>query len=438
MKKNTIKFIIYFIGFFIIFSTKWIRSNFGLSTPEQIVFQISLIKSAVTSVPVDLLKSFALECFMTSIFSLFIVYLLDKYSSFTYNIINLKKFSFIEKSIFSFTVNNFHIFILIFSILYFCIKFSVVSYVSGISEKEEYSNNHTSLEEINITAKNPKNLVLIYLESMEDTYKNKNYFDKNLLLDLDNIKGTSFTKFKQLRGIGWTMAGIFSTQCGKYITPSFIEDKNICLSNILAERGYYNVFMNGTSLDFTKLGDFLKKNKYHEAYGREEWLSKGYKEMNEWGLYDDDLFSEARKKLKSLHKQDRLFSLVILTGDTHMSKGYPSNYCKENNLSSSLAEIAECSSKQVSSFVKFIQDNGYSKNTNIVIIGDHLFPKIKLSNKIIMSKRYIFNKFISDDNFIKSREEIVHFDLLPSILLYIGFDFKGERLFNGKYAFDKK
>ncbi len=100
--------------------------------------------------------------------------------------------------------------------------------------------------------------------------------------------------------------------------------------------------------------------------------------------------------------------------------------------------IVKCSSRQVADFLKFIQDNGYDKDTNIVIIGDHLFHKDSTLNDISKSERYIFNRFISQDNYQTNSEEILHVDMLPSILTFIGFEVEGERLGLGKNKFKQK
>ena len=100
--------------------------------------------------------------------------------------------------------------------------------------------------------------------------------------------------------------------------------------------------------------------------------------------------------------------------------------------------IVKCSSRQVADFIKFIQDNGYDKDTNIVIIGDHLFNKDNTLNNISKSERYIFNRFISKDDHQLNSEEILHVDMLPSILTFIGFEVQGGRLGLGQNKFKEK
>lgn len=78
-------------------------------------------------------------------------------------------------------------------------------------------------------------------------------------------------RLHQADGAHWTIAGIVASQCGVPLKVSLLpppEDRRFglraflpgarCLSDILRERGYENVFMNGPDLAFADLGTFLR------------------------------------------------------------------------------------------------------------------------------------------------------------------------------------
>lgn len=85
-------------------------------------------------------------------------------------------------------------------------------------------------------------------------------------------------------------------------------------------------------------------------------------------------------------------------------------------------------------FVQSMRKNGYLKDTNVVIIGDHLAmynPEYKALDRT--KQRYIYNRFISnqtvsDQAVTKNRENILHFDVLPTILDFMGFEVQGGKL----------
>ena len=81
------------------------------------------------------------------------------------------------------------------------------------------------------------------------------------------------------------------------------------------------------------------------------------------------------------------------------------------------------------------------KDTNLVILGDHLFMAGSdgFNNKEYFNsqKRYVFNKFISDDVRNFNRNYMNFFDLYPSLLEYSGFKIKDGRLGLGSSIFNE-
>jgi phosphoglycerol transferase len=118
-----------------------------------------------------------------------------------------------------------------------------------------------------------------------------------------------------------------------------------------------------------------------------------------------------------------------MTIDTHGPSGKVSRSCKEQG-AASLAEIVECSNKQVAHFINLLKSNHDLQNTQILIIGDHLIMSAELEERVKNTniERVIYNKFITSDAISPNREEIIHFDLFPTILDYINLNVKGERL----------
>lgn len=300
-------------------------------------------------------------------------------------------------------------------------------------------------------AAEPKSLILIYVESLEASYQNQQIFKHDLLKPLNelNYPKISFTRFAQLPNTGWTMAGIIASQCGlpykfrsaylgnfvgNHLT-SFLGHA-YCLSDILHDYGYTNVFLNGSSLDFAGQGLFFKTHHYQESYGFNEWQQHGYtsKDLGFWGLADDDLFAEAKSKLNELIKMGQPFNLTLLTIDTHGVNGRLSRSCLKRG-GQSFEDIVECSSQEVANFVHYIASQGWLDKVVIVVTGDHLVMNNALSDQLKQSpQHYIYNLFISPKPLRKSRESIVHFDLLPSMLQALGFSWGDDRLGLGHSA----
>jgi phosphoglycerol transferase len=343
------------------------------------------------------------------------------------------------------------LYLLIASCIYFGVQFSVTAFVHNQFGKDYFSEHYVYPAKVKVDLVKPKNLVLIYVESLEDSYKDPALFGKNLLSGLDYFKGTSFSSFKQAPGTGWTIAGITATQCAVPLKSVSLYDGNdqgeniksflpnaVCLGDILHDAGYYNVYMASDALAFSGKGKFFQDHHYDEVLGRDEL--KGNlkpKDMNFWGLYDDDLLALVKAKLIQLHAQKQPFNLTFNTIDTHGPDGHFSKYCKAHGIKD-FPGIVECTSNQVAELVLFMKRSGYFKDTNVVILGDHLAMENPVSDKLdTIKERHVFNRFISAKPVTKNREDVLHFDMFPTILEFVGFKVEGGKLGLGFTAISK-
>lgn len=448
---NKLRLFYYFLSIFLLVNTLWITAEFGNVGFEQIILHIQTAVNNYDNFDRIFILSYLENCLIASIFLSFSAVLLE---------INLKKYFRLKlpKSlprILYFLSKQVPTSIFLISIFLSFPKFGIFTYVSSSygSEFDYIENNYIDPSSIKITkskTSKTKNLILIYVEGLEETYSDKNLFGEDLLENLNQHKELKFDNYVQLKVIHNTLTGIVATQCSIPLktvflsrsinlqgenSKSFLPNAN-CLGNTLKELGYYNVFLGGASLAFAGKGKFLKNHGYDETYGRDEWIESGkysYSMMNGWGLNDDDLFIEARQKLDSLQKLKQPFNLTVLTVNTHHPNGYFTKNCHPKN---SFVNIVKCSTDEIADFVKYVKDKGYLSNTNIVIIGDHLASPNKVYDKLENYKnRLVYNSWISDNKIEKNRDEIVHFDVAPSILEFIGFEVEGNKYGLGNSAF---
>ena len=209
--------------------------------------------------------------------------------------------------------------------------------------------------------------------------------------------------------------------------------------DILHDFGYRNVFLNGSSLNFSGQGLFFKNHHYDERYGQQEWAHHGYhaKDLGFWGLADDNLFAEAKLKLNQLMQSSQPFNMTILTIDTHGIDGRLSPSCIRRG-GQNFADIVECTSFEIADFVRYVANQGWLDKVVIVVTGDHLAMSNALSQKLKQSsKRYIYNAMITTTSLKKNRDVFVHFDWFPSILQALGFDWGDDRLGLGHSAIGK-
>lgn len=321
------------------------------------------------------------------------------------------------------------------------LQFSVFSYAASYWGPDRFAQSYVDPAQARLVAGAPRNLVVIYVESLEATYGREETFGRDLLAPLRDFAGYSFPGYRGLDGMNWTMEALVSTQCGIPLKAHMTKVRRrpdsktflpgaTCLGDVLQAQGYHTVFMGGASLDFSGKGSFLRDHGFAEVWGREEWQAAGVRgvDMNVWGLGDDELLARARQRLAQLHAAGQPFNLTILTVDTHHPKGHLSRTCR-NAGGEGFEDILGCTVNEVASFLRFAQEQGYLRNTAIVVIGDHLAPENPLLDKLRSAPdRRIFNLVLGKDLPQPHTRDIVAFDLFPTLLELAGTEVAGGRL----------
>lgn len=329
-------------------------------------------------------------------------------------------------------------------------KLSVFSWVGYQFGEDRFSEAFVDPRATQVRPGKLRNLVLIYVESLEDTYGDTRIWGRDLLQPLRALPGSSFASYRQAPGTTWTMAAMVATQCGVPLRvvsqydvkpgsgagPAFLPGA-VCLGDILDRHGYRNVFLGGAPLAFAGKGQFLRDHSYHEVFGREEWIKSGVagEAFGEWGLFDEDLYTQAKARLAQLHSSGERFNLTLLTLDTHNPHGFVSPGCRRRGVRS-FEGIVECASHQLADFVQSIERSGYLRDTSVVVVGDHLAVSNAVDGALRgAGQRRLFNRFISAQMPPRNTDELLPFDLYPSILEFIGFEVAGDRLGLGYSGF---
>lgn len=317
-----------------------------------------------------------------------------------------------------------------------------------------------------------RNLIYIYLESMESTFASKGDgggLDFNCIPELTTLaeENTNFSDSDKLGGgypaYGgtWTMAGIFSQTSGIPIKNSEqTDDVNATLAeqysfssqarnleDILADEGYNQCFMIGSDATFGG------RRAYFESHGKGQTEICDYNTAKEngqipedyyvwWGYEDQKLFANAQEKLTELSSKDEPFNFTMLTVDTHFEDGYVCEQCQNEFGDNQYANVMACSSRQVDAFVKWIQQQPFYENTTIVISGDHLTMDSDFCNDVSEDyERSVYNVFINlpeglDTSFEKTHSrEFATLDMFPTTLAAMGVTIEGDRLALGVNLF---
>lgn len=298
----------------------------------------------------------------------------------------------------------------------------------------------------------PTNLVMVYVESLENTYRDESLWGENLLDSLDEATDgwIEFSRFREVRGTGWTIAGIVASQCGVLLKDEnplnlrqFLGKNSVnrigenvdefmpgitCLGDVLAEAGYSNHFLGGADLDFAGKGKFLSGHGFHSVKGLDYWQARGESEFSKWGLYDDALLDYAKAEVDRLHEAGAPFNLTVLTVDTHRPEGHISPTCAKRGVEE-FKGVVKCTSDLLADFVAHLEAQGYLEDTAVVITGDHLtMPNVVQETIDLEEDRTIYNRFWSPHTVTQNRQQMMHFSVMPTVLDMLGFSFPGSEL----------
>lgn len=318
------------------------------------------------------------------------------------------------------------------------------AYARHRAAQDFYAGHFVDPKSVAVVPRHPRNLLLIYVESLEQAYTRADLFGRNLVEELDPaVHGGLSFDFVQMPGAHFTIGGMVGTMCGIPLNAIGLFQGNQpgnnlraflpgarCLGDILAGAGYRNVYLNGANLEFSGLRTFVRTHGYQLALGREDWLERGYtlEDMNGWGLYDDDLIKESIIMLDTLMADGGPFNLTVSTMDTH-NPGYMGPLCRAAGLPDDFSGVVRCTSRAVDKLLRHVRDRGWEDEIAVVVMGDHLVMRNDLSPQLDQAgTRTVFNRFLLPGAPRPTRDTITHFDLMPTLLTIAGFDVPGGRL----------
>lgn len=360
----------------------------------------------------------------------------------------------------------------VLNLVYINAKFGVIDYIKTRNQKTDfYENYYANPKDVNIDLKTNKkrNLVYIYLESMETTLaslsegggmENVNYIPNMTVLAEENISFSNGDKLggaAQLDGTGWTMAAILASAAGiPWAFPVGGNDFDkidhdfasglTSLGDILEAEGYAQEFLCGSDVRFAGRDKFFKSHGNYKLFDYYTAIEKGYIAEDYyvwWGLDDYILYDIAKDELTELASGDKPFNFTLLTVDTHPVGGYVCPRCPDTYGDNYYANVFACADKQVYDFVRWIQSRPFYENTAIVITGDHLRMDTVIVGDVPTERRHPYNCFINTVYDEKSKLNLKNriftsLDLFPTVLSAIGYDITGHQLGLGVDLFSER
>lgn len=443
-------FIIFFLCILISLSILWMFRTWAGLNINEFMFQI---QSPVTGTDQDIIRSFIFSCLIASLVILGSVIFLHRIIK--RDIVYLISF-FLE------------IIVASLSIKYMWNRLDISEYIQNQSTYSDFIDDNyidPKTTEI-IFPENKRNLIYIFLESVENTYADVAHggaFETNcipeltdLSLENENFSGnhTLLNGGVALDGTTWTVGAMFGQTSGlPLLIPIAGNDMStqkeflpdiITLGDILEKEGYHQSLLIGSDASFGG------RDLYFSQHGNYELLDYYYSKENHeipddyyvfWGYEDKKLFENAKKHLLEISQSDEPFNFTILTVDTHFEDGYICEDCLDTFGGNQYANVFACSSKKVCEFVAWVQQQDFYENTTIVISGDH--PTMDSDFCINVDSNYsrkVYTTYINADAQVEnnSYREYSTLDNFPTTLASLGVSIDGNRLGLGTNLFSEE
>lgn len=281
----------------------------------------------------------------------------------------------------------------------------------------------------------PRNLIVIMMESMETNFENHTPEIVELERQNTNFAPGGVT----ISGTSWTIAGITGKLCGiplnmpmginEYLgkLPTYLPHAR-CLMDVLEKKNYHQIYMQGSSGDFTQKRTFWTVHGNVEVHDIEYYtrIGKIPEKYNVfWGFEDRKLYNFAKDELDSLSKMEKPFALYMLTVDTHQPEGYVDAQCAKEfaEVKGGLPKALRCASKQLDEFLIWAKQQPWYANTVISVMGDHTMPSLSLKAGIPVSDSLYWTNFIVNSAVTTPVRERQYssLDMFPTLLEAMGF-----------------
>lgn len=447
-----IGFLVAFVSLLIATSISWMFRTWTGLTMNELMFHI---QSPLQGTDSGIIVSYILSCVLVTIGILCFTFVL-------YRMIKKKKgLVLLSTAVLSVIVAG-------SSIQYMWKRLDIKAYASN---KNTYStfidDNYVSPQDVEIQFPEQKrNLIYIYLESVENTFSDKESggaFKENVIPELtelsnqnENFSGDHETLNGGIsfNGTGWTVAAMFAQSSGLPLMipvdsnamneqESFLPGLTT-IGDILQEAGYDQSLLIGSDADFggrkllfTQHGGY---NIYDYYYSKENGeIPEDYHVF--WGYEDKKLFEFAKQRLLEVSSSNQPFNLTMLTVDTHFEDGYVCEDCQEDFQDDQYANVIACSSKRVAEFVQWVQKQDFYDNTTIVISGDHPTMDSDFCEDVDEDyQRKVYTTYINSAASAKNNvyRDYSTFDNFPTTLASLGVKIEGNRLGLGTNLFSSE
>ncbi len=359
--------------------------------------------------------------------------------------------------------------LLVGCVTFFSLQTNFVHYLRmKLGRSSIYESSYVTPDESVISFPEEKrNLIFIYVESMENTFASRvlgGSQEKNYISGLTDLSSgrdaVSFSNTDRVGGasvfvpsLTYTQGSTLAQTSGISLNTKLLPQNGRVeypdmkrLEDILHDNGYNQFYIQGSKGVFSMYDKYVARYPDSKLYDRTALVEEGYASEDsdyiwKWGIEDRKLFEITRELVTQAAGEDKPFFVTMYTMDTHSFEcGHRCPLCDETIGNDYLASV-DCTSRQTAEFVRWVMDQPFYENTTIILVGDHLGnQKTSLVDIDDGYVRTTYNCFINAARQpVNTKNRLFSsLDMFPSTLSAIGAEIKGDRLGLGTDLFSSK
>lgn len=462
---------VYFVSFALLQLKSWAVYRFPLDAPDLVWFTISNINGAVDKTFYKQAFGLITFSFFASLILFFCVYRLHKkFKVKSFNSVLGKNVS--VKLIYTVFVLACFVFALFITIkdIHLLEYPAIIERTKNVAYESNFYNTEyiTPKYENIIFPEKKRNLIFIFMESMESSYADRasgGLMEKNLIpnltkMCLEDKDVVAFSNTDKLGGgidilgTNWTFAAMLADFFALPFHPMLgIKNNNVrtellpnavSITDVLTHNGYTQIFSCGSDKHFASRDILLETHgnvKVHDIawYKEHGMLDPDYEVF--WGFEDRKLYKFAQYELGELSKDKKSFAYFLLTVDTHYPTGYQDDMMPTTEDMPIKNTILDADT-QIADFIAWCKTQSWYENTTIAIVGDHMFMETGATspfdkNADLSQRRWITlfinSRFLTQTSNIdiilpQQDRQFSSLDLFPTTLSAMGCKIKDNRL----------
>ncbi|MDR1008899.1 MAG: LTA synthase family protein [Rickettsiales bacterium] len=311
-----------------------------------------------------------------------------------------------------------------------------------------YEKNYVAPVAADIKFGTKRSVVILVLESMDDSYREPSLFGRNLIPRLSQMmdKGEHVENYTSVSGLNFTMGGLAGMLCG--LPVNYIYNRGdwlgkvlpnaTCAPEILKAQGYDTAYFAAGRASFGGIEYFMSGHGVEKILDGKHFRDKyGEKKLGpkSWGgVNDEKLFEFIKVELAQIKSQNRPYFAVVSTMDMH-APGFLSPSCVEaGGDKGDFRDVVSCVDTLTADFVDWLR--GFDREAVILVLADHNTMRNSISSGLDRSpRRNLLNVMLNAPGKIPADRSALAIDFFPTIIRAAGGDVKGCRLGLGRSLF---